>query len=86
MHAAARSLAAKVDILWQNALGEQKHANLDRCTTHSLFSTPGRLFTIQRVCQIFETPPAYMIRRIVACSQTVITTEGRKKNFMNDTK
>lgn len=65
--------------------------NLARCTTHNLFSTPGRLCTIQRVCQRYnikfsKSPPAYMIRRIVACSQTVMTSEGRKSKFMNDTK
>ena len=38
---------------------------------------------VSEIHQVFKSPPAYVIRRKVACSQNVITSEGRKGEVTN---
>ena len=43
-------------------------------------------FVSEMPCQVSKSLPACVIRRIAACSQNVITSEGRKREVTNDTR
>lgn len=93
MHAATMFLAAKFDPLWRNALAEQILQVLTLLVAPQCVTQPVQ-YSRQAVhyptslsvrCHIkfSKSPLADMIRRVVACSQTV---RRQKTKFLNDTK